>query len=180
MGQQVLYEALATCPYIRRLCAIDGVDQLSWPMREYSLSSPATEATWRSSCATCLSSAATTMLESSIRPTRSVPCGRVERLAVGVDDLLKSREKLPSSVALEPSVSAEAMDSDNSRPGRAKAGRTTATARASDSMMTSAPARTRAITPAKSRAASASEMRIVAIPTMIPSKASFISEKTGS
>ena len=86
------------------------------------------------------------MLESSIRPDAISPM-RADRAAAWWVLMIssRSREKLPSSVAVEPRASAEAMDSDNNRPGCAKAGRTIATARASDSMMTSAPAGTRAI-----------------------------------
>src|SRR5258706_1085751 len=61
----------------------------------------------------------------------------------------------PSSFAC---ASANAIDSERGRPCNGSAEWTTATGRASRSMITSTPARTRASTPAKSPAASASEM----------------------
>ena len=57
----------------------------------------------------------------------------------------------------------EAMISERRRPGPAVAGLRTATGCDWDSMMISSPARTRAINPAKSFAASVSEMWIVAM-----------------
>jgi hypothetical protein len=86
----------------------------------------------------------------------------------------RSRAKLPSSRVEESRVSAAAMISESRRPGPAgTAGRTTATARASLSITTSAPRRTYAISPAKSRAASASEMWIVAIALQIQHQGFF-------
>src|SRR5208282_169298 len=76
----------------------------------------------------------------------------------------RSAAKSGSSVGSYPSslacASAKAMHSEIGRPRTASAGRTTAMALASRSMMTSAPARTRAMSAAKSLAASASEIRI--------------------
>ena len=82
----------------------------------------------------------------------------------------RSRPKSPSNVTVEPRASADARDSESRRPGPGwvAARRTTAMARASESITTSSPARTRASRPAKSRTASASEMWTTAIVTMIP------------
>src|SRR5712692_9637929 len=71
----------------------------------------------------------------------------------------RSRPNSPSRVALEPRAFAKRSDSDSRRTWCA-AGRITATASASRSITTSAPARTRARSDRRSFAASASETRI--------------------